>query len=50
MADDAKQDVWVGFDLGGTKMLAQAYDGDFKILGKDRRKTKSAEKSESAKK
>jgi len=47
MADGSKQDVWVGFDLGGTKMLAQAYDGDFKVLGKDRRKTKSAEKSES---
>ena len=38
---------WVGFDLGGTKMLAQAYDNDFKLLGKDRRKTKSAEKGES---
>ena len=41
MADAAGQDVWVGFDLGGTKMLAQAYDNDFKLLGKDRRKTSS---------
>ena len=47
MADAVEQDVWVGFDLGGTKMLAQAYDGNFKILGKDRRKTKSAENGES---
>lgn len=47
MADAAERDVWIGFDLGGTKMLAQAYDHDFKLLGKDRRKTKSAEKGES---
>lgn len=47
MSDVAEPKVWVGFDLGGTKMLAQAYDDQFKIIGKDRRKTKSAEKSES---
>ena len=47
MAVDAKRDVWMGFDLGGTKMLAQAYDGSFNVLGKDRRKTRSAEKGES---
>lgn len=47
MSDVAEPKVWVGFDLGGTKMLAQAYDDQFKVIGKDRRKTKSAEKSES---
>ena len=47
MSEVAEPKVWVGFDLGGTKMLAQAYDDQFKVIGKDRRKTKSAEKSES---
>ena len=32
--------VWVGFDLGGTKMLAVVYDDDFSILGKKRRRTR----------
>ncbi len=31
---------WVGFDLGGTKMLAQLFDGDFKVLAQRRRKTR----------
>ncbi len=33
-------DCWVGFDLGGTKMLAAVYDRRFKLLGMSRRKTK----------
>ena len=33
------KDVWVGFDLGGTKMLAVIYDGDFRPLGKAKQKT-----------
>ena len=37
---DGKDGVRVGFDLGGTKMYAVAFDADYKILGKDRRKTK----------
>ena len=37
---DKKNDCWIGFDLGGTKMLAVVYDGDFKQLGKARKKTK----------
>lgn len=41
------RDVWLGFDLGGTKMLAQAYDSSFNLIGRERRKTKSAEKAES---
>lgn len=34
---------WVGFDLGGTKMLAAAFSADFRLLGRKRRKTKGAE-------
>lgn len=30
---------WVGLDLGGTKMLAKVYDGDFKELASAKRKT-----------
>ncbi len=36
--------VWVGFDLGGTKMMAVVFDEDFKILGKKRRKTRDKDK------
>ncbi|TWU33622.1 Glucokinase [Novipirellula aureliae] len=46
MAADEKS-VWIGFDLGGTKMLAIAYDQDWKILGRRRRKTKSRSGSDS---
>ncbi len=34
---------WVGFDLGGTKMLATVFDDSFKPLGRDRKKTKGYE-------
>lgn len=34
---------WVGFDLGGTKMLSVVYDKDFKALGRERKKTKGFE-------
>lgn len=36
-------DVWVGFDLGGTKMFAVVYDDHFKVLAKERKKTKGFE-------
>ena len=39
----AEQDCWVGFDLGGTKMLAVVYDANFKPLGRKRRRTKGHE-------
>lgn len=32
--------VWIGFDLGGTKMLAVVYDDKFSVLGKKRRRTR----------
>jgi glucokinase len=35
--------LWLGFDLGGTKMLAQVYDEKFQPLGRSRKKTKSSQ-------
>jgi len=32
---------WAGFDLGGTKMLVRVFDGDFKSVGRAKRKTKA---------
>jgi len=40
MATASKKRYWVGFDLGGTKMLATVFDKDFKALGSRRKKTK----------
>ena len=42
MAKTPTDGCWIGFDLGGTKMLAQVYDDSLKLLGKDRKKTKPA--------
>ncbi len=39
---DRKQ-FWVGFDLGGTKMMAEIYDSNFKSLASRRKKTKGHE-------
>lgn len=41
MATKKAKEYWVGFDLGGTKMLAVVFDGDFNILSRRRRKTKA---------
>jgi len=43
VAKQAKRQYWIGFDLGGTKMLAVVYDADFQVIGKKRRKTKGNE-------
>ena len=43
MDDDSKAGYWVGFDLGGTKMMAAAFTPDFRIVGRKRRKTKGNE-------
>ncbi len=32
--------VWIGFDLGGTKMMAAVLDDTFRVIGTRRRKTK----------
>jgi glucokinase len=34
---------WLGFDLGGTKMMAAVFNSEFRLLGKRRRKTKGTE-------
>ncbi len=41
MVDNGK--YWIGFDLGGTKMLAVLYDADFKKIATKRKKTKGHE-------
>jgi glucokinase len=43
MPVDQSKKVWVGFDLGGTKMMATVFDEKFKPLARKRRKTKGAE-------
>lgn len=40
MANGSKSPYWVGFDLGGTKMLAKVYDAEFRELGAERKRTK----------
>ncbi|SFJ54307.1 ROK family protein [Planctomicrobium piriforme] len=37
MPDDSAQ-YWMGFDLGGTKMLAQAYDLKWNVVAKERKR------------
>lgn len=41
------KDIWIGFDLGGTKMYALAFDEDMKVLARRRRKTRGREGSDS---
>lgn len=41
------KEYWVGFDLGGTKMLATVFDSDFEVLGRERKKTRGHEGVES---
>jgi glucokinase len=41
-----QENVWIGFDLGGTKMLAVAYDESWSELGRRRRKTRGREESD----
>ncbi|MFV1966776.1 MAG: ROK family protein [Pirellulaceae bacterium] len=46
MANDKKtekRNYWLGFDLGGSKMLAVVFDSDFKACGRHRKKTKGLE-------
>jgi glucokinase len=40
-----KNNLWIGFDLGGTKMLAIAFDNNYKVLARERKKTKTQENS-----
>lgn len=43
MANSRDSGNWVGFDLGGTKMLATIFNRRFEPLGRERRKTKGHE-------
>jgi glucokinase len=45
--DTSDRRFWVGFDLGGTKMMAAALSDEFRVLGRRRRKTKGAEGAKS---
>jgi glucokinase len=41
MPNHKKKNHWIGFDLGGTKMLATVFDPTFKTVGRARKKTLS---------
>ncbi len=43
MPDERSGTHYIGFDLGGTKMLAHVFDGSFKSLGRRRKRTKGNE-------
>ncbi len=38
----ASERVWIGFDLGGTKMLAKVFDDQYRTLGRSKQKTQGA--------
>jgi glucokinase len=40
MAQSAKGEYWLGFDLGGTKMQASVFDSEFQLVARKRKKTK----------
>jgi glucokinase len=48
MSDEKKGECWIGFDLGGTKMLAIVLDSSFQPIVRKRRKTKAHEGVEAA--
>jgi len=41
-----KRDKWIGFDLGGTKMLAAVFNSSFECLGRERKRTKGRDGAE----
>jgi len=43
MSDGGKDEKWIGFDLGGTKMLAKLFDADFSAISKERKKTRGTD-------
>ncbi|TFH18023.1 MAG: ROK family protein [Lentisphaerales bacterium] len=47
MVANGKNEFRIGFDLGGTKMLALLFDKKFKVIARRRRKTKPEEGQES---
>ncbi len=43
MSETGGERYWLGFDLGGTKMLSTVFDSDYQILGRRRKKTNGHE-------
>ncbi|MCH2178834.1 MAG: ROK family protein [Mariniblastus sp.] len=43
MAKASTKKHWLGFDLGGTKMLCVVFDKHFRVIGRSRKKTKGHE-------
>ena len=43
MAKKSPQKTWVGFDLGGTKMLAAVFDEKLRLLSRDKARTRAHE-------
>ncbi len=43
MGSNSDRKYWMGFDLGGTKMMGAVFNEDFKLLGYERQKTKAYE-------
>lgn len=43
----AQEKFWLGFDLGGTKMMAAVLDANWKVRGRKRRRTKGHEGTKS---
>ncbi len=41
MASDESKRYWLGFDLGGTKMMAAVFDAGFKVLASHKTKTRA---------
>jgi len=41
MASERTDQYWVGIDLGGTKMMAAAFNADFKLLSSEKKRTKA---------
>ena len=44
--DMADKEYWIGFDLGGTKMLATVFDANFRPVGRQRKRTKGYDGAE----
>ena len=40
MSEPSTPPYWMGFDLGGTKMLAKIFDAQFREVGRERKRTK----------
>ena len=43
MTETSPKTYWIGYDLGGTKMLCSVYDDGFELIAQKRRKTKGQE-------